>query len=368
MVPGIFGLFIAGTLFLFGPLFGVPTGLPTGSPAGLSTGDTASRTGDEALQDATLQKDGPADDGDEGNGAQNSAPPSFVRSSSEEANSAPDGTRQSSAEPEAKSGPRSGPRVRPGDPVGEIGDPEPPADIKGREDANSGPPRYKPGPPRGLAGDAQPGWAGAVVESPSGGQDTVREPARNPLGTGAAPGQLSPTERLRARGAGERFLKVAYGAWGGGSDQREYYERAVTQVVSDPERFYDSPAGEDTREMARAIEKPGVYASVDVKDFEALTESPEMVRCRVRFAVGGMIGQPQPAELKLTVVRDVAKTSANGSQKGWKVAEASGDVPDPLSHGPAFPAPGSTRVPGTNAGQPDDAQGAPASNDNGGSQ
>lgn len=230
----------------------------------------------------------------------------------------------------------------------QIGDPEPTGPVKTRPRGERHPGQDGPrgGPPEGLGEPlgkplANPGaeWEGAVVE-PGGAV------GHDPLGTGAEIGQLSPTERARVETAAERFVKVAYGAWGRSPSQGDYYRQAVAGVVADLDRFYASPAGDDLREMARLIEGPGVYATAEVKKFTALTESPEKVRVRVGIRINRMIDGPVYGKQELVLV-PAAAGEGDGPGVGWKVSEATSGAPAPT---PARPPSGPMARPAPDGG------------------
>lgn len=144
---------------------------------------------------------------------------------------------------------------------------------------------------------------------PEGGSQS--EPGRyDPLGTGAAPGDLSPTERGRARQAAA-YVLYAFGYTGGNHAE---YLSAVNLTVLSPE-FYGSPGAEGVGAFAQAVADGGTESTATLTDFELKEESLTEVRALATFSVDGSV-----TDGRFTQRLELVKWGA-----GWKV-RAAGEV------------------------------------------
>jgi len=121
--------------------------------------------------------------------------------------------------------------------------------------------------------DAQPAEEGVGTEP--GGHD--------PLGVGAGPGELSPTERGRAKMAAFHFVRHAYDRPGNDHDE---YLSGVTQAVVSPE-FFGSPGGKVVGTIADRVAVGGVDSPAAFEGFEARRESLDGAEGMATFRLGG---------------------------------------------------------------------------------
>lgn len=160
-------------------------------------------------------------------------------------------------------------------------------------------------------GGEKPGTGGSGGKSgrdlPEGGASN--EPGGyDPLGTGASPGDLSPTERGRVERAVGDYILYAFGYTG--ADRAEYTS-AVNLAVVNPE-FYETPGAAAVGAFSESVAEGGAESEARLEDFEMEEQSLQEVAGVARFSMDGSEGSGD-FEQRLTLVKWGA---------GWKVRAA----------------------------------------------
>lgn len=130
----------------------------------------------------------------------------------------------------------------------------------------------------------------------------------DPLGTGAAPGDLSPTERGRVEQAAADYVLYAFGYTGA---DRVEYTSAVNLAVVNPE-FYETPGAAAVSAFSESVAEGGTESKARLEDFEVGEQDLREVAGVARFSMEGSEGSGT-FEQRLTLVKW-------GS--GWKVRAA----------------------------------------------
>lgn len=132
---------------------------------------------------------------------------------------------------------------------------------------------------------------------PEGGSSA--EPGRyDPLGTGAAPGDLSPTEKGRVEQAVANYVLYAFGYTG--EDQSEY-NSAVNLTVVSPE-FHSTPGGESVAFFSERVAAGGTESTATLEGFETSGESLEEVTGTATFTMEGSLREGRFTQ-ELTLVK-----------------------------------------------------------------
>lgn len=142
---------------------------------------------------------------------------------------------------------------------------------------------------------------------PEGG--ATNEPGgHDPLGTGASPGDLSPTGKARVERAVGDYVLYAFGYTG--SDRAEYTS-AVNLAVVNPE-FYETPGAAAVGAFSESVSEGGAESTARLEAFEIEGQSLWEVAGIARFSMEGSEGSGV-FEQRLTLVKWGA---------GWKVRAA----------------------------------------------
>lgn len=115
------------------------------------------------------------------------------------------------------------------------------------------------------------------------GQGAVNERAGfDPLNKNAKPGDLTETDRDRARLTVWKFVSSAYGFSG---NDKTAYARGVEQNVVLPD-FYESPGGEAIAQRVQNFEEEEVSGAAKLEDFEIESTDPERVVGTASYVTG----------------------------------------------------------------------------------
>lgn len=115
------------------------------------------------------------------------------------------------------------------------------------------------------------------------GQGAVNERAGfDPLNKNAKPGDLTETDRDRARLTVWKFVSSAYGFSG---NDKTAYARGVEQNVVLPD-FYESPGGEAIAQRVQNFEEEEVPGAAKLEDFEIESTDPERVVGTASYVTG----------------------------------------------------------------------------------
>lgn len=160
-------------------------------------------------------------------------------------------------------------------------------------------------------GGEKPGAGGSGGKSgrdlPEGG--VTNEPGGyDPLGTGASPGDLSPTERGRVERAVGGYILYAFGYTG--ADRAEYIS-AVNLAVVNPE-FYETPGAAAVGAFSESVVEGGAESEARIEEFDMEEQGLREAEGVARFSMDGSEGTGN-FEQRLTLVKWGA---------GWKVRAA----------------------------------------------
>lgn len=138
----------------------------------------------------------------------------------------------------------------------------------------------------------------------------------DPLGTGAEPGDLTPTDERRVRYAAQKFVMAAYGYTGG--DGAEYLA-GVASVSLSPDLSL-SKGGPEISRYQRQVETTGTRSAVRLIRFEVEGSTPDTAEGYAYFETGEGYGRDGELSGKRLAYRQRMTLSRVGAS--WKVKEA----------------------------------------------
>jgi hypothetical protein len=166
------------------------------------------------------------------------------------------------------------------------------------------PPRQEPTAPepttREVANHVSESTTGGHADVPPGGAgDEVG--AEDPLGTGAKPGDLSATQKGRAKMTISNLVIYCYGFSGRGDEDLDHYVSAIARVVK-PERFYDSPGAQSVRRYGETVRTGGTQSTAVLAEFRVEKENLDEVVGTAVFTVQAKKGPLKSGRYEQRVV------------------------------------------------------------------